>query len=232
MPRATGNTAWVCPFVKAGSSVVFDPNTFTSPNYNNLRVDGVQRRCADQHQQLGQHVERTSGPPDVRRAGKRDAALGSSFPVAGNQPMVIVFAAGNAGSAAGTVGEPSTAKNVITVGRRERAGVRRLRRLRRPIPRPTARSTSRPSPAAGRAPDGRRAGHRRPRHAIRLGRRSADRFPGVTGTATRATSGRAFAAGGEHLLPRRSAVFTRLLRGRATRPGRRRCVRGSFASSS
>ncbi len=38
---------------------------------------------------------------------------------AGNQEYVIVFAAGNDGSGANTVGEPGTAKNVITVGAAE-----------------------------------------------------------------------------------------------------------------
>lgn len=45
----------------------------------------------------------------------RDAQPGT----AGNQEMVEVFAAGNAGSGAGTVGSPATAKNVIAVGAAE-----------------------------------------------------------------------------------------------------------------
>jgi subtilisin family serine protease len=45
----------------------------------------------------------------------RDAQPGT----AGNQQMVEVFAAGNAGSGAGTVGSPATAKNVIAVGASE-----------------------------------------------------------------------------------------------------------------
>src|SRR6185369_10242981 len=45
----------------------------------------------------------------------RDAQpTGSTFPAAGNQEMVIVFAAGNKGSGSNTVGSPSTGKNVIT----------------------------------------------------------------------------------------------------------------------
>src|SRR4029077_5497611 len=50
----------------------------------------------------------------------RDAQpAGSSFPTAGNQQMVIVFASGNAGPGAQTVGSPGTGKNVITVGASE-----------------------------------------------------------------------------------------------------------------
>src|SRR5262249_8308745 len=43
----------------------------------------------------------------------------SAVSVAGNQEMVIVFAAGNAGPGALTVGSPGSAKNVITVGAAE-----------------------------------------------------------------------------------------------------------------
>jgi len=48
-------------------------------------------------------------------AGVRDADPGA----AGNQEMIYVFAAGNSGPGAGTVGSPGTAKNVITVGASE-----------------------------------------------------------------------------------------------------------------
>lgn len=46
----------------------------------------------------------------------RDAQPGA---VAGNQPMIVVFAAGNDGSTASTIGSPGTAKNVLTVGAAE-----------------------------------------------------------------------------------------------------------------
>jgi hypothetical protein len=47
--------------------------------------------------------------------GTRDADTGE----AGMQPMIFLFAAGNDGSGAATVGSPGTAKNVITVGASE-----------------------------------------------------------------------------------------------------------------
>lgn len=47
--------------------------------------------------------------------GTRDADLTE----AGNQPLIHLFAAGNSGSGASTVGTPGTAKNVITVGASE-----------------------------------------------------------------------------------------------------------------
>ena len=110
----------VCPFVKAGSSVVFDPNTFTSPNYNNLQSMAYNDGARISTNSWGGTSNAYISDCQTYDALVRDAQpSGSSFPVAGNQPMVIVFAAGNAGSAAGTVGEPSTAKNVITVGASE-----------------------------------------------------------------------------------------------------------------
>jgi hypothetical protein len=48
----------------------------------------------------------------------RDAQPGTGA-YAGNQPMLVVFAAGNDGSGARTIGSPATAKNVITVGAAE-----------------------------------------------------------------------------------------------------------------
>jgi len=111
----------VCPFVKVGSSVVFDTDKFTNPNYNNLQS----RAYRD-----GARVSNNSWDADT--AGDYDAdaqnydALvrdaqpsGSAVPNAGNQEMVIVFAAGNAGPGSQTVGSPGTAKNVIVVGAAE-----------------------------------------------------------------------------------------------------------------
>ena len=108
----------ICPFVKVASSVIFDPDTFTSPNYNNL----MSRAYRD-----GARVSNNSWGADTAGAYDSDAQnydalvrdaqpAVSSVPAAGNQQMVIVFAAGNAGSGAGTVGSPGTGKNIICVG--------------------------------------------------------------------------------------------------------------------
>lgn len=48
-----------------------------------------------------------------------DIATRDSGSAAGNQPLVFIFAAGNAGPSASSVGTPATAKNVITVGASE-----------------------------------------------------------------------------------------------------------------
>ncbi len=111
----------VCPFVKVGSSVIFDPSTFTSPNFPNLQSAAYNDGARISGNSWGAS---SAGAYTVNSqaydALVRDAQpTGSTFAAAGNQEMVIVFAAGNAGSGASTVGAPGTAKNVITVGAAE-----------------------------------------------------------------------------------------------------------------
>ncbi len=107
--------------MKIGSSVIFDPNSFTFPNSPNLESmaynDGVRIST-------NSWGASTFGGYDTRAqtydALVRDAQpAGSTFPTAGNQEMVILFAAGNDGAGAQSVGAPGTAKNVITVGASE-----------------------------------------------------------------------------------------------------------------
>ncbi len=111
----------ICPFVRVGSSVIFDVTNFTSPNYDNL---------ASRAYNNGARVSNNSWGADTAGAYDADAqnydALvrdaqpsGSAVPNAGNQEMVFVFAAGNAGSGASTVGSPGTGKNIICVGAAE-----------------------------------------------------------------------------------------------------------------
>jgi hypothetical protein len=111
----------ICPFVKVGSSVIFDPDTYTSPNLPNLQskayADGVRITS-------NSWGANTSGGYNANAqtfdALVRDAQpAGSTYPVDGNQAMVVVFAAGNAGPGSGSVGAPGSAKNVITVGASE-----------------------------------------------------------------------------------------------------------------
>jgi hypothetical protein len=111
----------ICPFVKGGSSVVFDPSTFTFPNYTSLQSQAYNN---------GARISTNSWGANVAGAYNTDSQsydflvrdaqpTGSTFPAAGNQQMVILFSAGNAGSGAGTIGSPATGKNVITVGASE-----------------------------------------------------------------------------------------------------------------
>lgn len=111
----------ICPFVKVGSSVVFDTSNFTSPSYPNLASRAYRDGARVSNNSWGAD---TAGDYDVDAqaydALVRDAQpSGSAVATAGNQEMVFCFAAGNAGSGAGTVGSPGTAKNVIVVGAAE-----------------------------------------------------------------------------------------------------------------
>ncbi|HEU5179706.1 MAG TPA: S8 family serine peptidase [Candidatus Polarisedimenticolia bacterium] len=111
----------VCPFVKIGSSVIFDPNSFTFPNILNLESKAYNDGARISSNSWGAN---TAGAYNINSqtydAVVRDAQpAGSTFPAAGNQEYVIVFAAGNAGPGSQTVGAPGTAKNVITAGASE-----------------------------------------------------------------------------------------------------------------
>ncbi len=110
----------IAPFVKIGSSVIFDPNTFTSPNYSNLESQAYNNSARISSNSWGANTSAYTADSQEYDLLVRDAQpAGSTVPAAGNQEYVIAFAAGNSGPGAGTVGEPSTAKNVITVGAAE-----------------------------------------------------------------------------------------------------------------
>src|SRR5580765_2504499 len=111
----------ICPFVKVGSSVIFDPDTFTFPVIPNLQSEAYQDGARITSNSWGAN---TAGGYNANSqaydAVVRDAqATGTPFPTPGNQEMVVVFAAGNDGPGSGSVGAPGTAKNVITVGAAE-----------------------------------------------------------------------------------------------------------------
>ena len=110
----------VAPFVKFGSSVIFDPNSFTFPDFENLESKAYNDGMRISTNSWGASNNAYTVDAQAYDALVRDAQpTGSTFPVAGNQEYVIVFAAGNDGSGANTVGTPSTGKNVITVGASE-----------------------------------------------------------------------------------------------------------------
>ncbi|MCM3871575.1 MAG: S8 family serine peptidase, partial [Pyrinomonadaceae bacterium] len=110
----------VAPFVKFGSSVIFDPNSFTFPDFENLESKAYNDGMRISTNSWGSANNAYSVDSQAYDALVRDAQpTGSTFPVAGNQEYVIVFAAGNNGSGSNTVGTPSTGKNVITVGASE-----------------------------------------------------------------------------------------------------------------
>lgn len=115
----------VCPFVQVGSSVIFDndnpTNDFTNPDFNTMLADAYDSKARVVNNSWGASA---AGMYDST-AQTYDALVRDSEPnIAGNQEMVIVFAAGNDGpcvdeaEAGGVHGmdSPGTAKNVITVG--------------------------------------------------------------------------------------------------------------------
>jgi len=111
----------VCPFVRVGSSVIFDPDEFTNPNYNTLVSWAYNDGARISNNSWGGD---TSGAYDVDAqvydALVRDAQPdGAKYPAPGNQQMVIVFAAGNEGPATQSINSPGSAKNVVTVGATE-----------------------------------------------------------------------------------------------------------------
>lgn len=111
----------VCPFTRVGSTVIFDPNSYTFPNFSSIQ---------SQAYNSGARISSNSWGAPVRGAYNVDSQTydalvrdaqptGSTVPLAGNQEMVIVFANGNDGPDPQTVGSPATAKNVISVGAAE-----------------------------------------------------------------------------------------------------------------
>ncbi len=112
----------ICPFVSVGSSVVFDPDVFTSPNFANLQSKAYASGARISANSWGNTNNSYTVDAQAFDALVRDAQpSGSTFATPGNQEIVIVFAAGNRGSSANTVGSPATAKNVISVGASENA---------------------------------------------------------------------------------------------------------------
>jgi len=112
----------VCPFVKIGSSVVFDPIFFTSPNYANQESDAYQQGARINVNSWGSQYP--AGTYDIKAqtydALVRDAQPdGSTYSTSSNQQMVIIFPVGNSGPGSQTVYSPGSAKNVITVGAAE-----------------------------------------------------------------------------------------------------------------
>lgn len=108
----------ICPFVKVGSSVVFDPEYFTNPVFDRLLARAYRDGARISNQSWGGG---SSGAYDIDAqsfdALVRDAQPGTSpYPTPGNQEMVVIVAAGNDGPSLRTMGSPATAKNVISVG--------------------------------------------------------------------------------------------------------------------
>ena len=113
----------IAPFVLLGSSRIFSPN-FTQPNHTELTnaayVNGARISSNSWGSTVGTgDYDATSQEFDalVRDARPSHASDGGQ---AGNQEMVIVWAAGNNGSGASTLGDTgATSKNTLVVGASE-----------------------------------------------------------------------------------------------------------------
>jgi hypothetical protein len=107
----------VCPFVKIGSSVIFDPNSYTSPNFTTLQTQAYNSGARISNNSWGSNV---NGAYDAN-AQTFDALVRDVGKAGLKRQMVIVFAAGNTptGAGAGSIDSPASAKNVITVGAAE-----------------------------------------------------------------------------------------------------------------
>jgi len=105
----------VAPFVRLGNSVIFD-KPYTSPAFPAMLSGGYGS---------GARISSNSWGASVNGAYTADSQAydalvrDSQSATAGNQPMIIVFSAGNKGPGASTIGSPGTGKNVITVGATE-----------------------------------------------------------------------------------------------------------------
>lgn len=105
----------VAPFVQLGNSVIFDPN-FTAPNIPNMLSAG---HASGARISSNSWTSGLNGRYDATAQTYDGLVRDASAITDGNQPMVVLFAAGNRGSNPGSMEAPGTAKNVITVGASE-----------------------------------------------------------------------------------------------------------------
>ncbi|HKE03285.1 MAG TPA: S8 family serine peptidase [Blastocatellia bacterium] len=105
----------IAPFARMGSTAIFGPTGATGTTWENTAYGQGARISSNSWGFTGTAARRYDSNAQAYDSIVRDAQSG----VAGNQQLIVVFAAGNSGSAANTVSSPATAKNVITVGASE-----------------------------------------------------------------------------------------------------------------
>jgi PKD repeat protein len=108
----------IAPWARVGATAIFGAGTFDPPTYESAAYNLGARISSNSWN----FVDNFSNPiPDYDASAQefdvmvRDARSTQ----AGNQEYMVVFAAGNDGSAANTVSTPGTAKNILTVGASE-----------------------------------------------------------------------------------------------------------------
>jgi hypothetical protein len=103
----------IVPFAMLGSTKIFtDSGSWGNPIYR-LMVDRQYANGARIHSDSwGANTPLYTSDAQIFDYFVRDASISDS----GNQEMIFVFSAGNAGPSASSIGSPGTAKNVFTVG--------------------------------------------------------------------------------------------------------------------
>lgn len=103
----------IAPWARVGVTAIFGNGAATSSAWESAAYAASARISSNSWGLDGAFSYDTSAQEFDRIV--RDAQTGTD----GNQQMIVVFAAGNDGSAANTIGSPATAKNVISVGASE-----------------------------------------------------------------------------------------------------------------
>lgn len=111
----------VNPFARLGSTALFAPSAHTlagcGGNYTGM-LAGIHRLGA----QINTNSWGSTQPPATYESSAQafDAGVRDADPeLAGDQPLLVLVAAGNSGPLPATIGSPATAKNVITVAASE-----------------------------------------------------------------------------------------------------------------
>ncbi|MFH1038465.1 MAG: GEVED domain-containing protein [PVC group bacterium] len=106
----------VSPYGRIASTRIFGPSGWSYPDEDLMVSNQYAAGVRTTSNSWGANVY-GAYDADAQAYDRRTRDAQSGTP--GNQEMLFVFAAGNAGSGAGSVGTPGTAKNVITVGASE-----------------------------------------------------------------------------------------------------------------
>ncbi|MGH9767396.1 MAG: S8 family serine peptidase, partial [Blastocatellia bacterium] len=102
----------IAPWARAGVTAIFGPGAASQTAWENTAYGQGARISTNSWGFTGTAARRYDSNAQSYDRIVRDAQTG----VAGNQQLIVVFAAGNSGSGANTVSSPGTAKNVITAG--------------------------------------------------------------------------------------------------------------------
>ena len=105
----------IAPWARMGITAIFGPNALSSTAFENTAYGQNARISSNSWGYTGAAAKKYDTNAQEYDVIVRDAQSG----VAGNQQMIVVFAAGNDGSAANTVSSPATAKNILTAGASE-----------------------------------------------------------------------------------------------------------------